>query len=248
MTPAAARSTPTGSATPAIPPRPAIVAALHDEARTLVVRGAPRPDAVRAEISGVGFERATRTGRALVARGATALMSWGTAGALDVAARPGEVLIYRAVRWRDGAEYACDPAWVAALAVRLAPLAPRVVLGLSSPHAVFDEAERRALHAATGATAVDMETAALAAVAADAGIPFVALRCVVDPVGFAVPRSAIAGLAPDGTSRPGRTIATLVKRPYELPDLLRLASWYRLALKQLRAAAGHCRPDFAYRP
>lgn len=244
-------SAPGDPATTAIPTppraqsRPAVVAALHDEAGTLTPRGKPLPAGVLAGISGVGPERAARTARELIERGATTLLSWGTAGALDDTVRPGDLVIYGLVRSRDGAEYRCDEPWSAALAARLAPLAPRIVTGSSSASAVSADVGRKALGAATGATVVDMESTALAAVAAAARIPFAVVRCVVDPVGFAFPQAALAGLAPDGRTRAGKTVATLVRRPYELLDLLRLAGWYRLALGRLRLAADRCLPDFA---
>ena len=50
----------------------------------------------------------------------------------------------------------------------------------------------------TGAVAVDMESHIAAAYAAEAGLPFAALRVVSDPAGRALPALAMAAIKPNG--------------------------------------------------
>jgi len=58
---------------------------------------------------------------------------------------------------------------------------------VSAPAAVESVEEKRALHAKTGAIAVDMETESLAVVCAKFGVPMLALRVVSDDVRTALP-------------------------------------------------------------
>ena len=77
-----------------------------------------------------------------------------------------------------------------------------------------------------------MESAALARIAAAAGAPYAAVRCIVDPADFDLPLAALAGMRYDGRQAALATCAALLRRPGELGDLLRLAGWYRAALRQ----------------
>ena len=76
-----------------------------------------------------------------------------------------------------------SPRWPDELAARVGDL-------LTVPTALESPAAKRAAAAATDAVAVDMESAAIAAVAARARVPFVALRVVVDGLDDALPAGA----------------------------------------------------------
>ena len=83
------------------------------------------------------------------------------------------------------------------------------------------------------------------AAAAAAGVRFVAVRAIVDPVGFAIPRIALDAVASNGTTRPWSVVTSLAHSPGDLPALLRLARWHRAALATLHQAAMLLRPAFA---
>ena len=132
--------------------------------------------------------RAVRVGvRAVNGVPAEPVVSFGLAGALHDGLRVGDVLDATRVVDASGATL-----WEgAALGVRGAR--PGVVL--ASAELVHDAAERRRLHEASGADAVDMESGALAASGRLVGV----LRAISD-----VPASAIEGV--DSTVHPdGRT-------------------------------------------
>ncbi len=63
-------------------------------------------------------------------------------------------------------------------------------------------AAKATLRAASGALAIDMESAAVAEAAAEAGVPFLVLRVIADPADRAIPPVALHGVAPDGSRRP----------------------------------------------
>jgi hypothetical protein len=80
-------------------------------------------------------------------------------------------------------------------------------------------AAKRALGAATGAAAADMESHVVADVAARHGLPFAVVRVIADPAGRSVPQAALAGMRPDGTMDVGACLRSLVRNPAEVPTL-----------------------------
>lgn len=150
-------------------------------------------------IAGLGFERAGDAARKLVERGARALLSWGVAGGLSPALSPGDLLLPQRVI-ADQNEWETDPD----LRARL-----RRVLGghaleggdLHCSRAPVASVEEKKALAARGMLAVDMESAAVAAAAQRAGIPFVAVKAICDPATREIPAVALRLLGHDGSLR-----------------------------------------------
>lgn len=215
-----------------------ILTALAGEAARL-----PPPDARLLDahpfisvIAGPGQARAEAAARRLYAEGAEALMTFGVAGGLDPSLRPGDLVVASSIWNGDAPRYDCAPPLVEALVASLAPLAPRCAPLASLRSPVADDVVKRALHARHGCVAVDMESAGLARVAAEFGVPCAALRVVIDPADFSLPRAALAGMGENGETHALATALAVLRRPWELPALLRLALWYGAALRALAAA------------
>jgi adenosylhomocysteine nucleosidase len=172
----------------------------------------------------VGAENAAQR---LVNEGADALVSFGLAGGLDLALRPGAVIVPSAVIARDE-RYATDPD----LSRMLGGTTPHVMLGADAIAA--SAAEKRRLGDATGAAAVDLESGAVARVAAMRGIPFAVLRAICDPVERALPPAALVALDMHGGIRAWRVLASIAARPRQLPALLVLAVDAAAAKRSLR--------------
>src|SRR5436305_1686895 len=87
----------------------------------------------------------------------------------------------------------------------------------------------------TGALAVEMESGALAAAARARGIPFAALRVVLDGAGEALP--AELGVIDEATGevRAGRALAAMALHPRLWPAAARLARRQRSAARRLGA-------------
>jgi hypothetical protein len=81
-----------------------------------------------------------------------------------------------------------------------------------------------------------MESSAVAQVAEAHGVPFIAVRVIVDTARDGIPQT-VAGASRAGKLRTGRLILGLLRSPLEIAALLRLARRYRLALRSLRAVA-----------
>jgi adenosylhomocysteine nucleosidase len=181
--------------------------------------------------TGVGVERALRALDWLLnepihdgrAHQPSLLLFAGFAGALDASLHVGdpvladEVVDMHGNRWRS-------------------PLAavPGVRSGrlLTTDRFIGEPADKLALGEQHAALAVDMESAAFARRCHERGVPWACLRVVSDDV--SVPfTTEVAGLVEDGQVRLGRVLRLLLRKPWLLPKLLRLARQTRLAARRL---------------
>ena len=219
-----------------------IVIALAAEARTLARRDGEffvhgdAPCHYQTLVSGPGPQRAGVAARQLLAAGCDALLSFGLAGGLAPALRPGALVVASTVHIASGASLHCDRSLHDALISSLTASGARSASMYGADLPIVSHADKRTLHEALGVAAVDMESAAVGRAAGEAARPFAVLRCVVDPAHFTLPRAALAGMAADGGSRPLATASAVLMHPFELPDLIRLALWYGGALRTLRGA------------
>ena len=229
-----------------------VVAALEAEARTLgpAVR---RPDGLRSlrdgallAVSGMGASLAAPAARRLVDAGVSALMSFGLAGGLDPALCAGRIVLPDEIVSVDGARITTSAEWRRHLRLAMAPLEP-VAAGklLSSSQPIGSVADKAAAFRATGAVAVDMESLAVGQVAAAHGLPFIAVRVIVDGAADPVP-GAVAAASRGGRLSILRLIGGVLAAPRDMVDLVRLARRYRAATRSLTAVArvGHAQMHF----
>ena len=190
-------------------------------------------------LSGIGRAAATAAAQALVDAGVSALMTFGLAGGLDPALKPGSVLIPGEVFFTDGARYAVCRAWREQVAAAVSALRP-VSEGnlLTSTHAIETPADKAAAFRSTGAAAVDMESAAVAEIAAKQNLPFIAVRVIVDTAADMLPRAVVAASLA-GRVQFARLIGGLILAPREIASLIRLAQRYRIAMRSLHAIGAH---------
>lgn len=223
-----------------------IVCALASEAATLTVR--PRPQRVTPLpgigamiLCGMGADNAERAARLLLqdAPGCT-LLSWGLAGALDPVLPSGQLLCPEQVFDPHGARYPCTrpPAgWHQSLPPPLSSQLLTESTLLSVTDTVSSSQEKRRLFEQSGAQAIDMESAAIANVAADQQRPFMVIRAIVDRAEDDIPASIVNAV--DQYGSPGVRLARLLMAPTQLLRLPKLARQSALAHRQLRAMAGH---------
>lgn len=225
-----------------------IVVALAAEARTLGLHRYRRSGMMTLShqvivcISGIGPARARAAGERLLAHGANALLSWGTAAALDSELAPGQLLLPRSVLCGDLEPGPVSRDWRRQLHGKLCARFPINDKPLIAVDQVLVEPEqKRRLLAETGAVAADMESAELSIVARDAGVPFAVLRTIADSAVTTVPNWIAQGIDGFGRLRIASVLLPLIMRPEDWPDVAALAKDFRAALKTLKAigADGH---------
>ncbi|MGD8809099.1 MAG: hypothetical protein PVG24_05810 [Gammaproteobacteria bacterium] len=185
--------------------------------------------------AGASAERAYHGARSLVEQGAGALLSIGIAGGLDASLRPGDVILPDIVVGAGDTRRGVSAEWHAAVIQEV----PNPAIGTlyASADPACSVAEKAALHAASGALAIDLESGAVAIAAAEMAVPFLVLRVIADPADRAIPRAALHGVGPDGNRRPLAVLSRLILRPADLPALIALARDSNAALRQLRRVA-----------
>ncbi|MGI8739576.1 MAG: hypothetical protein ACR2KU_08040 [Gammaproteobacteria bacterium] len=223
-----------------------IVAALDGEARTLIRRSLKPPMEVnvaqacdvRVALASMGASRARAAGEQLLAQGATALMSWGVAAALDRALAPGNLLVPGVILDTDLRSYSVDTAWHGWLCEQLKN---RFVIHvdplIESTTVLATRAQKRALMLRSGAMAADMESAALAALASEAQVPFVAIRAVSDTAVARVPTWLGGVIDNGGHVCIGAVIRQVLARPLDWAAVSRLALGFRAARATLTDVA-----------
>ncbi|MCI0444660.1 hypothetical protein L0152_15815 [bacterium] len=166
------------------------------------------------------------------------MLSWGTAGALATALRPGDIIVPDTVLVSD-VPFPVDAAWHARLAARLEQhLTVHTGAMLHTAYVIPTPYEKRMWFERTGALAVDMESGAVAQVARRAGIPFAVLRAIVDPQTTVIPAAVLAAIDELGRPRISGLLAALTREPRDLLALVRLSACFRAALASLKRAAG----------
>jgi adenosylhomocysteine nucleosidase len=218
-----------------------VVTALAAEARALgpTVKRIGEVDCLRdgtlRALSGMGGAAAALAAGRLIEAGASALMSFGLAGGLDPRLSAGSVVFPSEVVSRDGARFPTSVSWCERLMA--AVLTQRPVTGaklLTSAQAIDAVADKAAAFRDTGAVAVDMESLAVAQVAAAHRLPFMAVRVIVDTAADVLPHVVVAA-SHGGQVRIWRLIGGLALAPVELAPLIRLAGRYRTARRSLTA-------------
>lgn len=190
-------------------------------------------------VSGIGRAAAERAAQALVEAGVSALVTFGMAGGLDPALKPGSIVLPRELISPEGKRYAVSESWRERVVAAISPLR-EVSEGilLTSTYAIDTPAEKAAAFHRTGAAAVDMESAAVAEVAAQHHLPFIAARVIVDTAADRLPRAVVAA-SRAGRVQFGRLLVGIVLAPGEIAALVRLARRYRIAMRSLRAIGAH---------
>jgi hopanoid-associated phosphorylase len=167
--------------------------------------------------------------------GADALVSWGTAGGLDAALRPGDLILPETILPTNGEPLSVDPVWHRHVRDRLAGRIPCRTDPIVESHTVLQNpSEKILLGKTTGAAAADMESAAMARVAHGASLPFLVVRVVTDPADLSLPRIVFEATDSSGTVDPLGLITGLIRFPKEILPLIRLAGCFRAARRTLR--------------
>jgi adenosylhomocysteine nucleosidase len=214
----------------AIPRSPAFLVGFAAEA------GIARRSGCLVAIGGGTSDGAARAVRRLIDAGATGVISFGLAGGLDPALAAGTLVVADAVigdggLWRTDSE----------LSARLGGMTGQSCLGLD--RIVVSRAEKQRLGRETGASLVDMESGAVAAVAGAAGVPFAVLRAICDPAERTLPPAALVALDDAGRLTPARLAWSVLTHPGQVIALIALARDAAAARRSLRSRVDRIAPN-----
>lgn len=158
------------------------------------------------------------------------VISIGLAGALAPHLKVGDVLIAGDVmtgteRWQ------CQEGWRVRLLSRLPDAHQGAIFGSD---VIIENAETKSgLFDTTGALAVDMESQIAARFAAARNLPLAALRVISDDSTHVLPPAALVAMKPDGKIALGRVLGSLLRKPSQVPALVRTARASNTAFAEL---------------
>lgn len=176
-----------------------------------------------------------------------AVFSFGVAGALDPALKPGDLLVSEQVfsQIGDASNGNVEVSWHIDQNLLMAAYMQAQKVNLNIRKGVFfgtdiearDQADNvmASFYQATGAHLIDNESHIAAQYASEHGLPFLAIRAVSDSVHNPLPPAALLPLDPEDGSPDGSAIAkSLLLNPLQIPALLRAAFNYKKGLQALR--------------
>jgi hypothetical protein len=114
-----------------------------------------------------------------------------------------------------------------------------------SDEIVATAAEKDRIRKARRATVVDMETLGVAETAAEAGVPWVAVRVALDTAKVDLPPAIVSATGVDGRLRTGR-VTRLILSPWRWPSLLRTARTSVAAGRSMRRVVAATGPDLGF--
>jgi len=167
------------------------------------------------------------------------VISFGVAGGLDPSLKSGDVVVATEVMAGDGR-------WLAGLSLN-DELISGITLGrrrivraglAGVEEVVVARARKAALRSDTGAAAVDMESHIAAAYAAEAGLPFAAVRVISDPADRTLPALAKTAIKPNGDIDLRSILRGVVRNPRTLSALVSTGIDFNRALRSLRGCRG----------
>ena len=94
--------------------------------------------------------------------------------------------------------------------------------------------------------ALDMESVAIAKIAAPAGIPFLTIRAIADPADMNLPQAVTFALNDEGEIEIKRLLLFLVTHPFEIPGLIKLGMHFNAAKDKLKLVAQHLQAIVAF--
>lgn len=189
-------------------------------------------------LSGIGYDSAQIAAKKLLALKADALISWGVAGAIDSNVKSGDLILAKTII-NENNRYAISVDWLARVSTHLQQSPFTVSIGdiASSTKICATTADKNALSKLTGAVAVDMESTAIAEVAAADKLDFLVIRTIADNANTAIPEAVLKHTDNLGQPKIFDFMLSCLLQPTQIKELSRLASGYKMGLKTLSVIA-----------
>lgn len=169
----------------------------------------------------------------------SAVVSFGLAGGLDYALRPGHVVVADAVvtgEARRDTHSRLSSVLMKGAAAAGCKVSPGAIVGVDAP--AMHPGAKAALREGAQAVAVDMESHVAEEFARRRELPFVALRAISDPAARALPPLVAKALTPEGDIHALGVARELMRGPHQLGGMIRAGLDSRAAFVSL----GRCGP------
>jgi len=222
-----------------------IISALPSEAKCFAGRPLPINEPVSLTdnifiiISGIGAERAKNATERLLKTNVTTLISWGTAAGLVDEFRSGDLVLPEIIISSVGQSYLTDATWNQKIYECISST-PIVVhkKPISSSNKLLNSSQKKIdCHRETGASAADMESAAIAMVAAEKNLPFIAIRTIVDEINSSIPCCVMNNIDTYGNANIPRLLLELLRSPQQIASIYHLARAMNKASSTLKIIA-----------
>ncbi len=189
-------------------------------------------------LSGIGHDRALHAAALLIKQGAEALVSWGVAGGLNEGLHSGDIIIADKIISNDN-EYPCSAHWQEQCLIHLSSDSYRIVSSSIYSDEIICSSPRDKvkLHQQSGADAVDMESAAIAGLAKEMELDFIAIRTICDEAIAAIPAAVIKHTDHLGKPKPISFVLSCIFNPAQIPSLLILARAFKKAINTMKLIA-----------
>jgi adenosylhomocysteine nucleosidase len=224
-----------------------IIVALPEELGTLTSKKIDKGcyafvnEAIVIACSGAGGINAQAASRLLIAQGATRLISWGCAAALSDSLQPGDLILADSLIDAEGytdANACVSPDWHSYTTARLSTFLQVHTGGLAESHSIVaTRSDKTRLHTQTGAVALDMESIAIARIAQQNNLPFLAIRVIADPANMNLPKAINHSLNNEGDIVLTKLLSYMILHPTELPGLIKLGLHFHAAKNTLKLIA-----------
>ena len=185
--------------------------------------------------AGANSDRAYKLASDLAEDGCELLISFGVAGALDPSLFPGDLIAPDRVLAADSSLFETSVDQLKSHFGSRVDFKSGPIFG--SKKLIATAAEKQSLHNSTAAIAVDMESLAVATAACDYELPFLVIRAISDLANQDLPTAVLQAIDDQGNTHMGAIILELIKKPQELPDLMKLAGNSSKAFATLRRVA-----------
>jgi adenosylhomocysteine nucleosidase len=185
-------------------------------------------------VSGVGEKNAVNAVN-IMAPKVTHLISWGTAAGLSEILKPGDLLLPDLILDKKEMTYSTDTIFNEWL-IHSLPNKLFFERGLlcESADILTSKEDKKALHIKSNGIACDMESATIARLAQQKGIPFNALRVITDDYQTSIPKSVYLSMNEKGEFSTLKFLVNIVLNPLEIGQVNQLAKNFARAKETMQ--------------
>lgn len=222
-----------------------IISALSSEGRCLTGNAIPVNEPVQisehaiAIVCGIGENNSRIATQTLLEHNVSALVSWGTAGALTENIKSGDLFLADTIVTNDGNKYSFDAEWNKRIIDNLNKTSLKIHHGMiaHAQQVLLKTEDKNRLHNKTNALAVDMESLAIAQIASNEKLPCVSVRAIIDEASQCIPEVIIKNTDIFGRPAMFPLFSSLVLNPGLIAELIRLGTGMKAAATTLNAVA-----------